>query len=75
MPMNNRSKKKDTKLAGVRRAVSEKKVEVGVENNQAVKHENCSDQIEAVDRRWQEEVARLTDNIEYLQDMFESAQE
>ena len=73
--MNTRSKKNDTKLVGVRRAFAKKEVEVVASKKQAVQHDNRVDQIEAIARRWQEEVARLTDNIEYLQDMFESAQE
>ena len=54
--MNTRSKKKDTKLAGVRKAFSYKEVEVEVAKQQAVQHENSVDQIEAVDRRRKEEV-------------------
>ena len=70
-----RYKKKYTKLAGVRRAVTKKEVEVEVAKKQAVLHENHANQIEAVARRQQEKAARLTDNIDYLQDALESAQE
>ena len=42
---------------------------------QAVQHENSVDQIEAVDRRQQEEVSQLTDYIDSLQDVLESARE
>ena len=73
--MNTSSKKKDTKLAGVRRAIAKKKVEVAVAKNQSVQHENRADQIEAVARRQQEEVSGLTDDIDYLQDALESARE
>ena len=38
--MKNRSKKKDTKLEGVRRAVAKKEVEGEVAKNQAIQHEN-----------------------------------
>ena len=51
MTMNTWSKKKDMRLAGVRRAVAKKEVEVAVEKKQAVQHENRADQIEAVARR------------------------
>ena len=46
--MKTRSKKKDTKLAGVRRAVAKKEVEVEVAKKLAAQHENRADQIEAV---------------------------
>ena len=75
MTMNTRSKNKDTKLAGGRQAVAEKEVEVAVSKKQAVQHENHADQIEAVSRRRKEEVARLTDNIDYLRDALDSARE
>ena len=54
--MSTRSKKKDTKLAGVRREVSEKEVEVVVAKKQAIQHENHADD-ESVACRRQEEVA------------------
>ena len=73
--MNKRSKEKDTKLAGVRRSVAKKEVEVAVAKKQAVQHENRADKIEAVARRQQEEVSWLTEDIDYLQDALESAQE
>ena len=73
--MKTRSKKKDTKLAGVRRAFTKKDVEVAVAKKQAVQNDNRADQIEAVARRQQEEVAWLTDDIDYLRDMLESARE
>ena len=44
-------------MADVRRAVSEKEVEVAVAKKQDVKHENRVDQIESVAHRRQEEVA------------------
>ena len=62
-------------MAGVRRAIAKKKVEVAVAKNQSVQHENRADQIEAVARRQQEEVSGLTDDIDYLQDALESARE
>ena len=71
--MNNRYKNKYTKLAGVRRAIVKKEVEVAVAKKRAVQHENCADQIEAVARLRQEEVAQLTDDIDYLRDVLESA--
>ena len=54
--MNNRYKKKGKKLAGVRRAVAKKEVEVAVAKKQAIQHENHANQIEAVARRRQQEV-------------------
>ena len=51
--MKTRSKKKDTKLAGVRRAFTKKGVEVAVAKKQAVQNDNRADQIEAVARRQQ----------------------
>ena len=72
---NKRSKEKDTKLAGVRRSVSKKEVEVAVEKNYNVQHENHADQIEAVACRRKEEVSWLTNDIDSLQDVLESSQE
>ena len=46
-----------------------------VEKKQAVQHENRADQIEAVARRRQEEVALLANDIDSLQDVLESARE
>ena len=54
--MSTSSKKKDTKLAGVRWEFSEKEVEVAVAKKKDVQHENCADQIEAVARRHKEEI-------------------
>ena len=71
--MNNRSKKKDTKLAGVRRAVFEKDVEVAVAQKQAVQNDNIENHIEAVAYLRQKEVAQLTDDIDSLRDRSESA--
>ena len=62
-------------MAGVRWEFDEKEVEMEVAKKQAAQHENHADQIKAVARRRQEEVARLTDNIDYLRDALESAQE
>ena len=50
-------------------------MEVAVAKKQAVQHENLTDQIEAVDRRQQEEVSQLTDYIDSLRDVLESARE
>ena len=46
--INNRSNNNDTKLAGFRRAVSKKGVEVAVAKKQVVQNENHADQIESV---------------------------
>ena len=46
--MNTRSKKKYTKLTGVRRSVAEKEMVVEVAKKQAAQHDNRADQIEAV---------------------------
>ena len=73
--MNTRSKKKETKLAGVRQAVVEKEVEVAVEKKQAVQHETTADNIEAVAHRRQKEVAQLINNIDSLRDALDSARE
>ena len=43
--------------------------------NQAVQHENRADHIEAVARHRQEEFSKLTDDIDYLRDALEIAQE
>ena len=48
---------------------------MAVEQKQAVQHDNHADHIEALACRRQEEVARLTENIESLQDTSESARE
>ena len=48
---------------------------MAVAKKQAVQHDNHADQIEAVARRWQEEVAQLTNDIDSLRDALESARE
>ena len=60
-------------MEGARQAVSEKEVEVAVAKKQATQHENHADQIEAVARRRKKEVARLTNDIDYLREALESA--
>ena len=73
--MDTRSNKKEKRLAGVRRAVAKKEVEVAVAKKKAVQHENCADQIEAVARLRQEEVAQLTEDIDSLRYALESARD
>ena len=73
--MNTRSKKNDTKLADVRGAVAEKELEVALAKKQSVQHDSRADHIEVVTRRQQEEVARLSDDIDSLLDALESAPE
>ena len=73
--MNTGSKKKDKKLAGIRRAVAKKEVELVVAKKQAFQHDNCAGQIEAVACRRQEDVAWLTDDIYSLRDALESVRE
>ena len=50
-------------------------MEVAVAKKQAVQHENRADKIEVVARRQEEEVARLTNDIDSLRDALESARE
>ena len=73
--MNTRSKKNDTKLADVRGAVAEKELEVALAKKQSVQHDSRADRIEVVAHRQQEEVARLTNDIDSLLDAVDSAQE
>ena len=48
---------------------------MAVTKKKAVQHENCADQIEAVARRRQEEVSRLTNDTDSLRDALESVRE
>ena len=64
--INTRSKKKDTKLAGVRRAVSEKEVKVAVAKKKDVQQEEAGNLIKLSENQKQKEIDEARSMVDTL---------